>query len=135
MASKIYPALMIAFLVELSLYFFAGGSYGNTALFSFLMFPTKSSDFYFVLMAILTASTTALIVASAFFQINQWALFGIAGITMISFSAVFMDLWKFINGQITSFAGSSWGGLIATLISAPLLLFFIISVVEWTRAN
>lgn len=135
---KMVPALMTVFLLEIALIYFGGTSYTQTALYTFLSNPTgyTSSAFYLVLVGILTASAAAVIVAGSFYQVNQWALFAGAGVAVITFVANISHVWGFVNGQLVGmFSNSEMGGFIATLITAPLFLFYLVAVVEWSRQN
>ena len=135
---KITGALIMVFLIEVSLVFFGGTSYNNSALYSFLINPTGFTTmvFYAAMLLILTASAAATIVPTSFYQINQWALFAAAGIGFITFIASITHLWAFINGQLVGiFSNPSIGGITASLITGPLLIFYMVAVVEWTRQN
>jgi len=136
--SKLTGALLIVFLIELSLVFFGGTTYDKSSLYSFLINPTGfgASVFYLAMAAILAVSALATVVPGAFYQVNQWALFAVAGVSIITFVANITHLWAFINGQLVGiFSNPTMGGLIASLITAPLLIFYIVAVIEWTRQN
>ena len=136
--AKMIAALMTVFLIEVSLVFFGGVTYGNSILYSFLMGPTAitSALFYTTMIAILLASAAATIVPGSFYQVNQWALFAAASVIFITFAVNISHLWAFINGQLIGiFSSSIMGGFIASLITAPLFVFYMVSVVEWTRQN
>jgi len=135
---KLTAALLIVFLIEVSLVFFGGTTYAQSSLYSFLMNPTgfSASVFYLLMAAILAVSALATVVPGAFYQVNQWALFAVAGVSLITFVANITHLWAFINGQLVGiFSNAQMGGLIASLIAAPLLIFYIVAIVEWTRQN
>ncbi|MFW6130029.1 MAG: hypothetical protein ACOC56_02520 [Atribacterota bacterium] len=136
--SKITTALLLVFVIEVSLVFFSGTDYAKTSLYSFLINPElfSSSAFYVIMFGILIAAYGSVVVPSAFYQINQWALFGIAGIAIITFGINIAHLHTFINGQLIGiFSHVQVGGLIATLIIAPLAIFYLVAVIEWTRQN
>lgn len=135
---KITAALLIVFLIEVSLYFFGGGGYNSSVLFSFLMSPegATATIFYGLFYTILFASAAATIVPGGFYQVNQWALFAVAALAMLTFVTSITHLWAFVNGQLIGlFSNSAMGGLIASLITAPLLIFYLVAVSEWTRQN
>ena len=134
---KITSALIIVFVIEVALVFFSGTTYPNSILYTFLMNPTGWSTmaFYLLMLAILTGSVIG-IVSSSFYQINQFALFAIAGVVIITFVGNIIHLWNFINAQLGGILNDTvMGGLIASLITAPLIIFYLVAVVEWTRQN
>jgi len=144
--AKLTAALLIVFLIEVSLYFFVGlgnadvaGSFTEkTSLFAFLSSPEAYANnaFYIGLIAVLSLAALATIIPGSFYQVNQWALFAAAAAFMISFIGSIAHLWAFINGQLVGmFSNTEMGGLIAALITAPLLIFYLISVLEWSRQN
>ena len=136
--AKLTAALIMVFLIEISLVFFGGASYNQSSLYSFLINPTGfgSAVFYLLMLAILVTSTFAQIVPGSFYQVNQWALFAVAGVAMISFVGNIAHLWAFINGQLVGiFSNSQMGGFVASIITAPMLIFYVVAVVEWTRQN
>ena len=136
---------MIVFLIEISLFFFVGlgtgidGSFTDTSkLYDFLTKPNDYllNNFYIIMIAVLSLSALASIIPGSFYQVNQWALFAGAAAIIVTFVGSIVNLWTFINGQLVSmFSSSQMGGLIASLITAPLLLFYVVSVIEWSRQN
>ena len=136
--AKLTAALIMVFIIELSLVFFGGTSYNQSSLYSFLINPTGfgSAVFSLLMLAILVTSALAQIVPGSFYQVNQWALFSVAGVAMISFVGNIAHLWAFINGQLVGiFSNAQMGGFVASIITAPMLIFYIVAIVEWTRQN
>jgi len=144
--AKLYAALMLVFVIEVALVVFGGTDYPQSSLFNLLTSPEifSSSGFYLIMLGILTTAALAYIVPGSFIQVNQWALFAAAGAVTITFGVHISHLYSFLSGQLTSIMdpgasctafSSCTGNLIAVLITAPLLLFYIITVVEWSRNN
>jgi hypothetical protein len=52
----------------------------------------------------------------------------------ISFASVLVDLWVFLQGEISIFS-PDFGGLIASLFIAPIAIVYLFAGLEWTRFN
>ena len=135
--AKLLGALLIVFAIELAMFLFVGTSYGQSSLFTVLMNPPilTSSGFYLIFTAILVGASAAVIIIGSAYQINQWALFAVAGISLITFAVHITHFWSFIQLNLTPAVGILWAGYIASFITGPLLLLYIITVVEWSRGN
>jgi len=143
---KLTAALMLVFVIEVALVTFGGTSGTSTNLYSFFMNLSswETAGFWLTIIALFSISAYATIVPGSFVQVNQWALYGIACTILITFFANIAHLWSFIGDQLgtimdpgilcssTVFCTSWW---IASLICAPLGIFYIIAISEWFRSN
>jgi hypothetical protein len=129
-------AILSVFIVELALTF-VGAGVTRTALYDALINPPSLivGAFYIGLILIVGAvALTAVITPGFIYQVNQWALFAGAVAVLITFVAVIIDLWVFIQSEIIDFT-PEFAGLIASLVTAPLIILYIFAGLEWTRFN
>jgi hypothetical protein len=129
-------AILSVFLIELALTF-AGAGVTRTALYSTLINPPDllTGAFYLAIIAIVGLTAVLAVITPGFiYQVNQWALFAGAVAVMITFVVVIADLWIFINGEITTLT-PEFAALVASLITAPLIILYIFAGLEWTRFN
>ena len=82
----------------------------------------------------LAGAALAIITPGFIYQVNQFALFGLASAGFITLVMVFVDLWNFTQGELSSIT-PQFAGLISSLICAPLIILFIFATIEWTRFN
>ena len=134
---KLAAALILVFVIEVSLVFFGGTDYNNSAVYDFLMAPNSFTSAAFIVMmtAILVAAAAAYIVPGAFYQINQWALFAGAAALMLTYGLSITHFWAFLAGQLGSILDVTTGNWVASLITAPILIFYVVTVIEWSRGN
>jgi len=144
--AKLYAALILVFVIEVALVTFGGTDYPQSSLYGFLSAPEafSSTGFYIAMFAILVSAGVAYIVPGSFVQINQWALYAAFGAIAITFGVHISHLYSFLNGQLTSIMdpgvvcgtlSKCTGSWIAMLITAPLILWYLITIVEWGRNN
>lgn len=133
---KFVYAIMMVFMIEYALWLFGGTSYVTTSLFGILFNPTTllSSQLYILITFALAAFAASVIIAGNFYQINIYALY--AGVVAAFFSFIFsiVHLYTFLYGQLESIY-VEMAGPITILITAPLLIFYLISCLEWVRSN
>lgn len=143
---KLTGALLLTFVIELALVLFAGNSDSSTSLYNVLMNPSNiiGTAFYLAVIALFVIGGAAIIVPGSIVQVNQWALYAVFATFVIGFSLNIAHLWSFISSQLASImdpgvtcsiATFCTGWLIATMITAPLLVFYWIAVSEWARGN
>ena len=134
---KLTAALIIVFVIEVALVFFGGTSYNNSSVYDFLINPTSftSSAFIIMMTLIVVVAGAAYIVPGTFIQLNQWALFATAAALMLTYALSITHLWAFLAGQLGSIFDATFGNLIASLICAPILIFYVITIIEWSRNN
>ncbi|GAG13042.1 unnamed protein product [marine sediment metagenome] len=139
---KITGALILVFLIELGLVLFAGTGYANSSMYNFLTNPSawSSNIFYLLLIAVVSVGAVAIITPGALYTFNQWALFAIASAGMFTFVGSIISLYSFIYSELTPIingigAPPFWGVAITSLICGPLMVYYIVAVVEWSRAN
>jgi len=139
MGKMLGMALLSVFIIEIGLTFFAGDTITNSALYLLLIEPTAitSSAFYLVMLGVVAGTVIAVVTPGFIYQINQWALFAGASATGLTFVITLGHLWGYIYSQITPFTviGEPFAVLISTIITAPLIIFYITAMIEWSRFN
>ena len=133
---KFMYAVLLMFGIELSLYLFGGTDFSNTLLFGMLFNPASiwTNAFYLVITAAIAIAIGATIIPGNFVQLNTIGLYAGIAAVLITFLASAVHLWSFINGSLTELSIES-AQIVATVIVAPLIIFYIFAVSEWVRAN
>ena len=135
---KFTYAMITVFLIEVALYLFGGTTYANTSLFSFLFNPTTTSAVYTLIWGLIATFGLAGIVASSFFSLNIYGLYSKIASVLMGFGVALFQFWQFINGELTSIFGvanASFADILSVMIVSPLVLYYILAVTEWVRAN
>ena len=132
---KFVYAIMLVFFIEFALYFFAGADYAQTSLFGFILNPSDSSVFYVLLYAAIFALGTVGIVATAFFQINIYGVYAGMAAVLLTFFMSIVHLVGFLDSSLASKISPEFSLFIISLISAPLIIFYLIATIEWVRSN
>ena len=134
---KYVYAVMMVFTIEFALYLFGGTTYSSTSLFGILFNPSilLSSPLYIAITVALAAFAASAIIPLNTFQINIYALYAGLAAAFISFSLSIVHLWTFINLQLSGALTIQMAQIIATLITAPFLAYYLISTAEWVRGN
>ncbi len=146
--AKLTAALLLAFVLETALVIFGGFSADTdrSSLFTMLMNPSALTNtiFYGLIVALFAIAATAMIVPGSFVQVNQWALYAVMAGSVLAFAMQIAHFWSFLAGQLSAIldptvtctvATHCNGWLIATMITAPLLIFYLIAIAEWARNN
>lgn len=136
MGKMLIYTMVLLFFIELGL-FFTGEETTGTLIFNALMAP--KSAFWTVLITtvfvvVVTVGSLAIITPTFLYQVNQWALFAGFSLVAVYWVAVFVDVWQFINSQLLD-VGTGFAGIIASVVCAPLILVYLISLLEWSRFN
>jgi hypothetical protein len=131
--SKFTYALLSVVVIEFALYLFGGTTYGNSTVLSLILNPDASNALWIGAVALLATAAVG-IVASAFFQINTFGVYAVFGTTALTFGYTIFNLFKFVNGQLSDIGVQS-AMQISSIIIAPILIFYLVSIVEWARSN
>ena len=133
--SKIAYSLLMVLLLEAGLYFFGGTTYTNTSLFDLLLNPVEffSNYWYIAVLAALGVFAAATVIPGSFYQINIFAMYAGLSAMFMTFSVSIINLWRFLNGSLAAL-DPVLSQLILFMVISPILIFYIISVVEWVRA-
>jgi len=147
--AKLTAALLLVFIIEVALYLFGGVQEGS-GIFQAIMHPTllQTSLFFGIFITLLIAGGAATVTPGTFVNINYQGIFSAASLLLIGFGLSLVHLWSWLASQLASIlnpvqsaAGTCGvttlcdGWIYAALITAPLLIFYIIAVTEWSRAN
>jgi len=133
---KFTYAILLVFIVELSLWLFGGTSYSNSSLFNLLTDPSTlmTSSWYAIITIALAAFAGSAFIIGNLYSINIYALYAGIGTAFIGFALSIVHLWSFINGQLVA-VDPKLALVVSALITAPLLIYYIISITEWVRSN
>ena len=131
---KMTMALLVVFAIELAMTLFLTGGNGHTSLYTLLIDPSGlAGDSFFLMFVgrIAAIGTLSAIVAGFLFLIRVEPAYAIITATFITFGLNIVGLWTAINSQAT-FGDSN--ALIATIICAPLLIFYIMASMDYIRS-
>ena len=135
--SKFIYAVMTVFMVELAVWLFGGSTYGNTSLFAILLDPStllNSNLYVTVIVAALIAFAASAIIPGQLWSINIYALYAGVVLVFMGFLASVIHLWVLLHGSLTTL-GYPLSSIIPTLITFPVLIFYLIAGLEWVRSN
>lgn len=133
---KMSSALLIVFAIEVSLFIFSkpGDTSENTSLFQFLINPqswTQLSFMSYITLAVVGIGAGTIIIGSLITG-RDWVWRAGVAATFVTFGAVIFHLWIFLFAHLDSIfeTGATegpirLGQILATLIVAPLLIYFI----------
>lgn len=133
---KMTGALLLCFAIELSLSIFLISTPTGThsALYNFLINPDfYGSDAWFgdILSKITSIATLGVIVVGLFAFIKLEPIYAAMTIAIYSFILNIIRLWSTVNSQITL---GPMSGYIATVVCAPLLIFYIMACLDYIRS-
>lgn len=134
--AKMAYALMSIIIIEMALYFFAGTDYSNTTLMDLVLNPSiiLNNAWYIAVAAALVIFAASAIIPGSFVQINIYALYAGLASAALTFTAVLVDFWTFLNGSLSGI-NQTLSSLILGLTIVPLIIFYITAIVEWVRQN
>jgi len=138
-------ALTTIVIIELGLYLFGSPDYSKTSLFALMLDPPLVTTSAF---ALLFATSTFLFLASAiipgqYVTLNIYGVYAAIVSQIITYISVISQLIGFVNGQLRGLfltcvnagTGVCPAPLITMIFTAPLIIFFIITTVDWIRSN
>lgn len=142
MGAKILIALALVFAIELTASLFVTCVPGSgiaceekTSLFTFLLNPQDWSAAGLINLfqsdLFLIGGATAIIVGSIFLKNDFIVYAGIGGV-LFGFGQTLYQLWQYINSQ-SVFGDAS--GMIATAILGPIMIFFIVTILDFVRGR
>jgi hypothetical protein len=129
-------AILSVFIIEAAL-LFAGYTGAPSKLYTAIFNPSGflTGGFYLGLFLIVSLTATLAVVTPGFiYQVNQWALFAGVSAMLITFVAVVIDLSGFIYTELSGYA-PDFALWIAAIITAPVIILYIMATLEWTRFN
>ena len=133
---KFVYALMTAFAIEMSLWIFTGNEFARTAIYNLLSDPTSltSATIYIVILAALTIFSLSAVLPGTFVSINIYALYAGLALAFITFGWNIVHLFTYLNGELAGL-GTELSLIISMIVCGPILMFYLIAVVEWVRNN
>lgn len=132
---KMVAALLLAFTLELALALFMTGDTSHTSLYSYLIDPSSSSSsawYGFFFENIGKIATLSAIIVGFFFIIRTEVAYAGIVIVAIAFISNIVSVWQAVSSQ-EWFSTQQNANLVATLICAPLFIFYLISVFDYIR--
>ncbi len=135
--AKIVYAILLVFFIEFALYFFGGTTYSQTSLMSMILNPESitTTPLFIGLLVILGAFAAAVIIVGNFYNINVYALYASMIIIFISFITSLVHLYSFVGGALSAKLSAELVQLLQVVFIGPLIIFYIMSCVEWVRSN
>lgn len=135
---KMISALLIVFVLELTMFVFQW-AVPNSSLFTWLIDPSNTNqDFSNVpFLTLFNSSITSLIgllglgiVLAVTIFIRIEGAYAIIAAAIFTFMFSIIHFWVFIYSQAGLQDSSA---VVATMITAPLLIFYVITVIDWIR--
>jgi len=124
---KMFNALLIVIAIEIAFALFPAAEYSSSSLITFLLNPTSwdSSSWLSYLLNSVTALGAAAIIVGTIFSKQDWIWrAGLIG-TFLTFGAVIVQLWLFVNAHLTYIGVEAARALIVSMLISPVLLYFI----------
>jgi hypothetical protein len=110
----------------------------HTALFGFIQNPTDWSNTIFILL--FGSVLSGIILAGAFvgsliFGKTDLMVFATVTTTLLTFCIPITSLWQLIYEEIGLWGSNAVGIYMASLITAPLLILAVFTIINWWRGN
>lgn len=135
---KITTLFLVIIALQFALMLFGSAKSDDTAIFGFINNPTNWGNTTFILMfGVLAAGITlaGAFVGSLIFGKTDLMVFAGATVTLIGFCIPITSLWQLIYQQTGLFGSTYTSGFIASIITAPLAIFAIFTIIGWWRSN
>lgn len=141
---KVANFLIVAVIFQVALMLFAGQYSGladpgadtnsTMSITNLVVNPQNwlSNPFLEYLNAALFAFGIAAVVAGLYFIRNEWIVYAGIGGVFLSFGISVYNFWQYMSGQ------NLWSGadnIIITLLMLPVFVFFVITVLDFTRGK
>lgn len=135
---KMISALLLVFVIELTMFVFQWGI-PNSSLFTWLIDPSNTNqDFSNVpFLGLFTSSMASLvgllgvgIVIAVTIFVRIEGAYALVAIAFFTFLFSIVHLWVFIYSQDVLQGANV---IVATIITAPMLIFYVVTVLDWIR--
>lgn len=135
---KFMAALLLVFVLELSMFLFVAAdssNNGGTTLFTWLKAPVSSSNPFYgnILQNIEKIATISAIVVGFFFIVRVEVAYAGIAVVAVTFFLNITRFWAFIASQGAWGTDVNSGWLPATLICAPIIIFYTIATFDYIR--
>ena len=133
---KMVNVLFIVMGVQLALVMFAGASIPGSSLWQLITNPFDWSN-----LDLIDLLTDTLVVAGGVITIgglvfgNDLAVFGGISAVLLSFGASLYEFWNYFDSRGIFFGGPGESGWIAILFVSPIILLFIIVLLDFWRGK
>lgn len=130
-------AIIMVFVMELSLIMFAGPTYATTSLLDFAsaLFQGDLTALFSGINSVLLVGaglTGALLIYGTFINRLDWILYMQIGVSLFTFVFVIAQYWQFIAAQALFGDASE---LLATIVCGPLAIYFTFAVLDFARGK
>jgi len=134
--SKITYALLTVFVVEFCLFYFAGQNTSSTSLFALLSNPSDitSNALYVLIFIAIGVFAASVIVPGGIVQFNTYFAYAGVAAAAVTFIVTLAHLYTYINTELAGYS-VIMAQFIAIIITAPLIMFYLIAMIEWVRSN
>ena len=133
--AKITAALILVFAIELSMFLVINNPSTHTSLFSYIVDPsnTLNNPFYNLFTGqIGQIASIGAVVVGFFFILRTEVIYAGVSIVIIAFITNIVQVWVLIRSQ-SWFNDPTTSGTVATLITAPLFIFYLIATLDYIR--
>ncbi len=133
---KFAYALTTIFFIEMALWLFGGAEYSSTSLFNLVTNPSSilTNPLYIIILAGVAVFAATQIIPGNLYQINVYGIYAGFAAAVLTFATVIAHLSTFIYGELSG-VSEAFALPITAIITAPLLIFYIVAVFEWIRSN
>lgn len=135
---KLIYALLLVLFIEISILYFGGSGLDNNNLTDIFLNPQNLIDNPLYATTILIALTTlalSIILPGNFIQVNIYALYAGVAFVLVAFIASIVHLYSFLYGSLRIPLGESLTELILGVVVVPLVIFYMVAILEWVRSN
>lgn len=132
---KLTTALILVLFIDITLFIFAGSDYSFSALFNLARDPSDlaSNNVYKTFLKIATLATVAGIFAGLILQKYEVGVIALIVATLITFTLSIVNLWIFLDASFSEIIGSNVSWLGASILTIPLLIFYLVTMLEMIR--
>lgn len=144
--ARIVYALVLVFVIEAALFFFAGTTYTTSSLFNMFSNPADilNNPLYLLLAGAITLMVASQIIPGNFFQINIYGVYASMIVIIITFVSSIFRLATFMHGQLAPMFGCnpytgiltcSPSAFIIMILTVPIGIVYLMACIEWMRFN
>jgi len=134
---KMFGALLLIIAIEISFVLFPAPDYSTTSLLDFLESPFlwDANTWFNSILTSVTALGAAAIMVGSFVTGRDWIWrAGLVGM-FLSFGAVILQLWLFINAHMAFVGVEEARKIITTILVSPLMLYFVMVALDFVSGK
>lgn len=134
---KMFNALLLVVAIEIAFALFPAPDSSTTSLLDFLENPSlwDANTWLFNILTSVTALGATAIIIGSFITGRDWIWRASLVAMFLTFGAVIMQLWIFINAHFVFIGVEAARRLFTTILVAPLMLYFVVTVLDFVSAK